>query len=118
MKKTKLVIFTSNNARILVGANPKEYPTAWVNPDLSRVKGTPPHFWKIVGNQIHPMNFQEMAARLDHHARHGVDNDISGARAEVISKARRWDVLKSKAAWAAASAGFPRHHPPRSSPRE
>lgn len=49
--KNFVVLFMDYNARIIV--NPKdieEYrklPNALVNPDLSRVKGVPPHLWRL-----------------------------------------------------------------------
>ena len=76
MKKTKVVVFTKNNARILVGVDPKHYPGALVNPDLSAVRRVPTHFWKVVRNQVVPMNALEKRLRLADHAKNGVDNEV------------------------------------------
>lgn len=55
--KTKVVIFTTNNARILV--NPKETdvlrkrPNCFVDPNLDFVEDAPPEHWKpVVGDHI------------------------------------------------------------------
>lgn len=68
MSKTRVVIFTENNARILV--NPlnverfKEMPNAVVNPDLQHVKNIPPHFWKLTeSGNIVPMSDEEKKAK-------------------------------------------------------
>ncbi len=102
--KTKLVIFTTNNARILIGANPKNYPTAIVNPDLSKVGKFPPHFWKLNNKgEILPMSTLEQKLRLEHHAKHGVDNDISKAFV------KKWKLKIDRSVWAAlagAGSGF------------
>jgi len=71
------VVFTSNNARIV--RDPADLPTTepgftMLNPDLSRVEGLPPHFWKRVGDEIHPMTVEESIARQRHHDQFGVDN--------------------------------------------
>ncbi len=71
--KTKVVVFTSNNARILT--NPSAHPEGGlVNPDLSLVRGCPPHFWKLVHGKILPMTTPEKALRMAHIELHGVDN--------------------------------------------
>lgn len=50
--KNKVVVFTQNNARILV--NPPDLtkfdgkPNTFINPDLSLVTGVEPHFWKLL----------------------------------------------------------------------
>ena len=54
--KDRIVVFTKNNARVLVGQDlPKRiHPKAKyvVNPDLSKVKGVPLHYWKLDGESI------------------------------------------------------------------
>ena len=97
--KTQLVIFTSNNARILVGHNPAEYPHALVNPDLSLVKRVPTHFWKLAGGKIVPMTAKEQAARLADHAKNAVDNDVT----KIVVKKKFWQVKIDKSVWAAAA---------------
>lgn len=45
-----------------------------MNPDLSKVRGEPPHFWKLVDGEILPMSRPEKIYRLAHHETFGVDN--------------------------------------------
>ena len=58
--KNKVIIFTNNNARILV--NPPEVevfqdkPNAYVNPDLRFVKGVSPEHWKQVSGPAMPLD--------------------------------------------------------------
>lgn len=79
MKKPQVVLFTSNNARIL--NNPpnlesfKGFPNAVINPNLSKVHGYPPHHWKLVKNEILPMNEQEMKDRNEDITDLGPDNE-------------------------------------------
>ena len=68
------VIFTENNARIYKGKPERSSENILVNPDLSRVKGIPPHLWKRVGNEIHPMSDDESLSRLKHIDNFGVSN--------------------------------------------
>jgi hypothetical protein len=94
--KTRVVVFTENNARILI--NPynldqfRAMPNAVIDPDLSHVRGISPHFWKNDEGRIVPMSESERAERLKHLVAHGSDNVIS------ISAARPrrplWQVLE------------------------
>lgn len=64
--KTRVVIFTPNNARILPGVDPalyKDAANAVINPDLSAVRGVAPHYWKWDGERVLPMGEAERAAR-------------------------------------------------------
>ena len=75
---SKVVVFTSNNARILVNIPRKELVTLRTyleNPDLTKVKGVPPHFWKLVNNKIVPMNDFEQSQRRSAIERSGIDNN-------------------------------------------
>lgn len=109
-KKTKLVQFTSNNARILVNASASEYPDALVNPDLSAVKGVPPHHWKQdKQGRIVPMNPFEKAIRKNTHLKRGVDNDVERFKAPRIFDSA---LIPGRAFWiglAAAAAGYASH---------
>lgn len=55
MMKDRVVVFTQNNARVLV--NPDridrfmDKPNAFINPDLTFVNGIEPHFWKPIPNR-------------------------------------------------------------------
>lgn len=79
--KNVIVVFTKNNARVLV--NPEKFPkdNYILNPDLSLVKGIPPHLWKLnKDGQIIPMKGQEIHNRLVDIEKHGSDNDIKLAQ--------------------------------------
>lgn len=78
-QKSKLVVFTRTNARILVNPTNREiqtYKNAVINPDLSAVKAVPPHFWKQEKGKVVPMSDYEMKARLDDISKYGIDNEI------------------------------------------
>ena len=64
--KNKVVVFTQNNARILINPDRidrfEDKPNAFINPDLTFVAGVEPHFWKIIPNN-RPMTLDE-ARRL------------------------------------------------------
>lgn len=80
MKKNKVVIFTKNNARMLV--NPKDLtafesmPNAVINPDLSKVHRIPMHFWKLTKGQVVEMTRPEKIARMEDIEDHGADNKV------------------------------------------
>lgn len=83
---TKLVIvFTSNNARILHVSDTSVYedkPSCLIDPDIKSlkaltVKGIPPHFWKRgEGSQVIEMCESEKQMVLERHQMNGVDNDV------------------------------------------
>ena len=89
-KKSILVVFTPNNARVLVNADPGNYPDALVNPDLSAVRAEPPHFWKLKDGKIVPMNRFEKRARLMDHKLSGVVNDFGAPRPTRARRVRNW----------------------------
>lgn len=67
MSDVRVVVFTKNNARVLInpphlGALKKRH-NVLINPDLTRVLGCPPHLWKIVKGEIWPMGHAERLAR-------------------------------------------------------
>jgi len=80
MPKTIVVVFTDNNARVLV--NPLDLKAfegaanAVINPDLWELRGIPPHFWKLVEGKILPMTPEECAARQSQLDKSGADNVI------------------------------------------
>jgi hypothetical protein len=119
-KHPQLVIFTTNNARV-IRDDPSEWPTALVSPDRSAVKGVAPHFWKCVDGKLAPMSAPEKFARLAEHEMNGVDNDIERYRKggpkptekpvekRVEAKPSGWSFSIDRAYWAAlagAAAGF------------
>jgi len=79
MEKHKVVVFTENNARVLV--NPPDLD-AWrkrkdalVDPDFGRVAHLAPHFWKCdESGHLSPMTEEERNARISHHAENEVMN--------------------------------------------
>lgn len=62
-----VVVFIKNNARIL--HNPvnleslKKDPKALINPDLTAVKGLPPHFWANLEGKIVPLSSSGQSSR-------------------------------------------------------
>jgi hypothetical protein len=75
----KIVVFTTNNARILYVENTKDYEgleNVLINPDLTLVRGIPPHFWKIQNDVIVPMSSGEVSKVEKDQAKKGVDNVI------------------------------------------
>lgn len=76
----RVAIFTTNTCRIIDNPpNPQEmsrWPNVVFDPDLHRVVGVPPHFWKVIDGQIHPMNSMEIRVRKRVIERSGMDNSI------------------------------------------
>lgn len=77
-----IVIFTPTNARVVKNPTDEEYdfisawPNAIIDPDMSRVDGVPPHFWKLDRGYVVPMNDAERNYRLDQIKKYGVDNRL------------------------------------------
>lgn len=65
--KDKVVVFTENNARILI--NPQDLKafenktSAFINPDLAFVKGLEPHYWKLLNTDS--LKLQDAKALLN-----------------------------------------------------
>lgn len=80
MEDVTVVVFTKNNARIL--KNPPDWrlmkgrPGVFVNPDLSRVQGVPPHFWAVSAGKIVPMSSYGRRKVVESHKAIGVDNRL------------------------------------------
>jgi hypothetical protein len=73
--KKMYVIFRGNDAEVFVNQRPdkiKKKDLVLVDPDLSRVEGVSPHYWKLVGsdNLIFPMNAAERAIKHATHRDH------------------------------------------------
>lgn len=76
-KKHKMhVIFTSNNARIFNYPCKDHRETCIHDPDLTEVKGIPPHLWKLEKGKILPMTEGEANIRQQHVDTHGADNNV------------------------------------------
>jgi hypothetical protein len=74
---TTVVVFTSNNARIVKTQDSEFYrsqPNCVIDPDLTLVRGVAPHYWKLVNGVIKPMTPGECNARNERLA--VVDNEI------------------------------------------
>lgn len=72
------VVFTKNNARILVDGQPFDHSLPHVEKaNLTYVRGIPPHHWKLsdIGDIV-PMEPNEVAKREEHHAKYGSINSI------------------------------------------
>lgn len=78
--KSKVVIFTSNNARIL--SNPenidqyRDLKDCVIDPDLTLVQGLSPHHWKLLDGKVTPMTAEEQIIREEIINKHGADNDV------------------------------------------
>ncbi len=76
----KVVVFTENNARILI--NPEhielyaDMPNAVIDPDLSGVVKVPPHLWKLQDGKIVKMGLRESINRIKHIDANGANNDL------------------------------------------
>lgn len=87
---SKVVIFTEDNARVIYTETPQDWaqtPNVLIDPDLKEVTGVAPHFWKISGSEVVPMNDEERAARADYHkhttTRNKIPDPIKPVAAEV-----------------------------------
>lgn len=75
--KHVIIIPTENNHRILVTDNVAPYTGKegiFIDPDLSRVKGIAPHYWKWDGQYFIPMDAFEKKAVDDTHKKMGIKN--------------------------------------------
>lgn len=74
MSKRVFVVFRNNDAEVFVNQKPlgiKKGDVLLENPDLSRVQGISPHYWKLVGdNVIFPMNSAERGLKNAMHRKH------------------------------------------------
>lgn len=82
-KKT-VVVFNKYGARILV--NPGDaydnVKDSIINPDLTEVKGLPPHYWKLVDGKVVPKTEKEKA---DMDALHK-QNPFNSLKMQVLKK--------------------------------
>lgn len=88
MDYVKVAYFTKNNCRIIAARGEhldfyKKAKNCVIEPDLSRVRGEPPHFWKLKGGQVIPMGTDERVARWKDICDNGVDNTIEEPSAEM-----------------------------------
>jgi hypothetical protein len=91
-----VVFFTTNNARVerMEEVDGLEgNANVAINPDMKKVEGTPPHYWKLVKGKVLPMSDAEKADRDAHIALHGVDNVV---RVNVKTHRRSYKKLRAK----------------------
>lgn len=96
-----VVIKTSNNHRVIMVEDATPYLDqvgVWIDPDLTEVRGIPPHYWKHDGRRHVPMTAEEKLAVDQHHDANGVDNDVSVPGSAKKQKRRdltplMWNVL-------------------------
>jgi hypothetical protein len=78
--KPYLIVFTENNARIVKDPDAiealKGKPNSYFKPDLSRVKGIPPHLWSVLDGEIVPMHEDHREERIKLIRELGAINDI------------------------------------------
>lgn len=78
--KDVVVVLTRNNARLIV--NPSDLDkflgkqNVFINPDLTDLKGVPPHFWKAQRGRLVPMNALERRFRIRDIEKNGSENWI------------------------------------------
>jgi hypothetical protein len=90
-----IVVFTKDNARIIMGGGMGAVSSGdqvVSNPDLSAVRGIPPHLWKLQSGQVVPMNAAEQAKRLMYSEPPA--NDVTSVLAKHLSKQRNLTVLR------------------------
>lgn len=67
MGKQRVIVFSELGARILINpSNIEDYKNAanaLINPDLSKVKGLPPHLWELNSKEVVPMHVSKRAER-------------------------------------------------------
>jgi hypothetical protein len=111
MNQAKIVVFLKYNTRILVNADPGKYKlfkNAVINPDLSKVRSVPPHFWKLYDGEIVPMTDKEQHIRLKEISRYGIDNHIRSLKPRQFRPRRiDWLLIRiSIAAMVLGTVGF------------
>ncbi len=89
MKDTRVVVFTENNARIVI--NPEKlglYRTmanAVVDPDLSLVEKVPPHLWCLRDGVVQKLDEESILPRLQDIVDNGAVNHFQvGPKPEVV----------------------------------
>lgn len=89
MQHHTVVVFTRNNARIINGvetgalAQYAGWKNVLVDPDLSTVSGTAPHFWKIYDGIAIPLTKEEQISRLKDINKNGLDNEIKFVKPRI-----------------------------------
>lgn len=90
-----VIVFTENNARFI--HNPEDLdkyrfmPNAAIDPDLSNVKDTPPHLWKLQSGKIVKMSSSEIECRETHIQKHGaINKHDSKALPASLGFCKRW----------------------------
>ena len=80
MSRNIVVIFTENNARVLINPENVEVyhnlPNAVVNPDLSAVYKVPPHLWELKDGKVVKKGLRDSINRIKHIDKHGSNNNL------------------------------------------
>lgn len=98
-KKQCVVVFTRNNARIYYTDDVTRLhnlSNLIINPDLSYVDGTPPHFWKMDQGCLVPMNDQEKHQRILDIETTGIDNDPSQKEKVLAYEQKRHEEIEQE----------------------
>lgn len=102
------VVFTFNNARIV--HNPKDSErVTWEgahlvakNPDLSKVAGFSPQYWKLKDGEVVPLSYLERVARSEHIVANGAINEFMPyIEQSMVKKSKAF----ARVYWAKALAG-------------
>jgi len=76
----RVAVFTTNSCRILESQGDQQTMLRWPNavfePDLNRVRGVLPQFWRLDDGQIFPMSAMEVRCRKKSIERFGIDSAI------------------------------------------
>lgn len=89
MEYVKVAYFTKNNCKLLSVPEDKVHlykrKNCVIAPNLGRVKGHEPHFWKQKGGNILPMGTDERVARWKEICENGIDNTVEEPTDEMAA---------------------------------
>jgi hypothetical protein len=88
VSKRKVIVFTSNNAGILTNPDMRPYvgrPNVLIDPDLSKVQGIAPHYWKLSNGNVVPLSPPEKLLRDRHIRLFGLDSDFTSCEKQELS---------------------------------
>lgn len=95
-----VVVFTTNSVRIIPAHQAAKEMTKWpnvvINPDLTKVQGLLPQFWKIDNGEVIPMTSKEIRYRKRHIEKNGMDNAIRPLQLDEIQPpVRDYEVIRA-----------------------
>lgn len=96
----QVAVFTTNTVRLLTNppnlSDMAKWPNAVVDPDLSRINGLPPHFWRLDEGDIVPMTPIEIRYRKKLITANGMDNVVRKLDlAEIRPEMKDFMVIKA-----------------------